>query len=378
MSGRGIMSASEKAMCQRKLVRLAVYLLACLVVANPMVAQLTTATISGVVKDLTGGVIPGVAITVTNQETGLTRSGTTAADGSYRFSALPVGPYEVRTEHPGFQRTVRSGLRLAVGQDAVINLTLQVGAVEQTISVEAQAPMIDTTTATGSGFVGEGEVRDLPLNARNLIELAALFPGITVDKAAEGSVSKGFGNKLAIVGTRYNANLFQLYGQDTNDNAGSAGSAAGIVMGVESVREFNLITNAYSAEYGKHTGGVFNAITKSGTNSLHGSVFEFLRNEKMDARNFFDREIPPFKRNQYGFSLGGPIRKDRTFFFGSYEALRERLGVTQIYTVPDAGARQGILPNPATGAVQTIPVDPEVKPFLESWPLPNGRNFGNG
>ena len=323
--------------------------------------------------------VPGAAVTVANVETGLTRSGSSAADGSYKFPALPVGVYEVRAEHPGFQRAVQSGLKLAVGQDAVITLTLQVGAVEQTIAVTAQAPLIETTTANVSGLVGENEVRDLPLNARNLVELAALFPGITMDKGAGGSVSKGFATKLAIVGTRYNANLFQLDGQDINDNTGSSGGAAGILMGVETVREFNVITSGYSAEYGKHSGGVFNAITKSGTNGLHGSVFEFLRNNKLDARNFFDGSTPPpYKRNQFGFAAGGPVRKDRTFFFGSYEALRERLGVTQTYNVPDAGARQGSLPNPATGQTQTLAVVSAVKPFLDSYPLPNARNFGNG
>ncbi len=342
-------------------------------------AQLTTATISGVVKDSTGAVVPGATVTVMNSETGLTRSSNTAGDGAYKFPALPVGTYEVRGEHTGFQRALRNGLNLSVGQDAVINLTLEVGAVEQTVAVTAEAPLIETTTANVSGLVGESEVRDLPLNARNLVELAALFPGITMDKGAGGSVSKGFATKLAIVGTRYNANLFQLDGQDINDNTGSSGGAAGILMGVETVREFNVITSGYSAEYGKHTGGIFNAITKSGGNSLHGSVFEFLRNNKLDARNFFDgATAPPYKRNQYGFALGGPIRKDRTFFFGSYEALKERLGVTQTYSVPDAGARQGILPNPATGQVQTIAVVPAVKPFLDSYPLPNGRNFQNG
>lgn len=352
--------------------------LACFLVIQSAAAQLPTATIFGTVKDATGGMVPGTTITATNMETGRSRSGVTAEDGSYKFSALPVGTYEVRAERPGFEAAVQKDLKLNVGQDAVINLSLQVGAVEQTVAVTAEAPMIETTTATVSGLVGQNEVRDLPLNARNLVELATLFPGITFARQAASNGPSGFATKLAIVGTRFESNLFQLDGQDINDSTGGAGGAAGILMGVETIREFNVITNGYSAEYGKHSGGVFNAVSKSGTNSLHGSLFEFFRNEKLDARNFFDSQIPPYKRNQFGFSVGGPIVKDRTFFFGSYEGLRERLGLTNIYTVPDAGARQGVLPNPTTGVVQTIPVAPGVQPYLNSYPLPNGRNFGNG
>ncbi len=348
------------------------------IVARPLTAQSTTGTISGVVRDSSQAVIPGVAITVTNLETGQSRSGVTEADGAYKFPALPAGTYEIRVQHQGFQRETRTGLRLAVGQDAAINLTLQVGEVEQTVAVTAEAPLVETSTANVSGLVSEGEVHDLPLNARNLLELAALFPGITVAVQGGATAIQGFGTKLAISGTRYTSNLFQVDGQDINDSGGTTGSAAGILMGAETIREFNVIVNGYSAEYGKHSGGVFNAITKSGSNSLHGSLFEFLRNNKLDARNFFDKTIPAYKRNQFGFALGGPIVKDRTFFFGSYEALRERLGLTTLVRVPDAGARTGRLPNPTTGAVQTIAVNPKVQPFLNSYPLPNGRNFEDG
>ncbi len=356
---------------------LAALFLVCSFSNTRAMAQLSTSTISGTVKDSSGGVISGVQVTVTNTETGFTRSGATASDGTYKFPALPVGAYEVKAEHPGFQREVQSGLKLAVGQEAVINLSLQVGAVEQTVAVTAEAPLVETNSANVSGLVNQGEVRDLPLNARNLLELAVLFPGITIAVEAGANSTKGFATKLAISGTRYNANLFQIDGQDINDNGGSAGSATGIMMGAETIREFSVIINGYSAEYGKHTGGGFNAVTKSGTNALHGSAFEFLRNNKLDARNFFDAEVPPFKRNQFGFSLGGPIIKDRTFFFGSYEGLRQRLGLTAIRTVPNADARLGRVRNPATGAVQTFVVNPKVQPFLNSYPLPNGLDLGN-
>lgn len=354
-----------------------VLFLICSVFNTRAMAQLSTSTISGTVKDSSGGVISGVAVTVTNTETGFTRSGVTATDGTYKFPALPVGAYEVKAEHPGFQREVQRGLKLAVGQEATINLTLQVGAVEQTVAVTAEAPLVETNSANVSGLVNQTEVQDLPLNARNLLELAVLFPGITVAVQGGENSTKGFATKLTISGTRYNANLFQIDGQDINDNGGSAGSATGIMMGAETIREFDVIINGYSAEYGKHTGGVFNAVTKSGTNNLHGSAFEFLRNNKLDARNFFDAQVPPFKRNQFGFSLGGPIRKDKTFFFGSYEGLRQRLGLTESRTVPNADARLGRIRNPATGVVQTFVINPKAQPFLNSYPLPNGTDFGN-
>ncbi|OFW40501.1 MAG: hypothetical protein A3J28_02370 [Acidobacteria bacterium RIFCSPLOWO2_12_FULL_60_22] len=338
------------------------------------VAQIPTATISGVVKDTSGAVVPRATVTVTNVDTGLNRSGVSGGDGSYKFPALPVGQYEIRAEHPGFQASVQKGLTLGLGQDAASNITLQVGAVEQTVAVTAEAPIIETTTANVSGLVSESQVRDLPLNARNLVELATLFPGVTIAREAGQGVPNGFATKLTIRGTRYNSSLFQLDGADINDATGSAGGAAGILMGAETVREFNVVTSGYSAEYGKHTGGVFNAVTKSGTNSIPGSAFEFLRNANLDARNFFDRQIPPYKRNQFGGSVGGPIMKDRTFYFGSYEGLRERLGATERFSLPSVSLRNGFLP----GQAQPVAINPAVKPFLDSYSIPNGTDFGNG
>lgn len=333
-------------------------------------AQIASGTISGAVKDSSGAVIPGAAVMATNTDTGTTRSGSTGGDGSYKFSALSLGKYEIKAEHTGFQTEVQKDLQLNVGEEAVINFTLQVGAVGQTVAVTAEAPIIETTTANVSGLVAENEVRDLPLNARNLVELATLFPGVTIAREAGQGVPNGFATKLAIVGTRYNASLFQLDGADINDATGSAGGAAGILMGVETIREFNVVTSGYSAEFGKHTGGIFNAVTKSGTNDLHGSVFEFFRNDNLDAARWEDNAFrsgakPEFKRNQYGATIGGKIRSDKTFFFGSYESLRERLGLNRSFNVPDANARLGILP------AATVTVPAAIRPYLDSFPLPN-------
>ncbi|MBI4479412.1 MAG: TonB-dependent receptor [Acidobacteria bacterium] len=382
-----------------------VFLTSWLVVGVASRAQLPTGTILGTVKDATGGVIPGTSIMATNTETGSVRTVETGQDGSFRLSALPVGVYQIAAEHPGFQREVRSDLRLNIGQEAVLNFALQVGAVEQTIAVTAEAPMIETTSATVSGLVGENTMRDLPLNARSLIELGTLFAGVTVAREAGQGATAGFGTKLSILGTRYQANSFQLDGTEIKDLTGSAGSAAGVVMGVETVREFNVIASGYSAEYGSSSGGVFNAVTKSGTNNFHGSVFEYLRNDKLDARNFFDRDAanptvrsdpPPYKRNQFGFSVGGPMVRDKTFFFGSYEALRERLGNTQVLRVPTAGLLNGLVPIPTSvtaakcisaeigGTVQgnncSIPIAATIRPWLNMYPAPTpgGRDFGDG
>ncbi|MBI4479411.1 MAG: TonB-dependent receptor [Acidobacteria bacterium] len=387
-----------------------VFLASWLVVGVALRAQQPTGTILGVVKDATGGVIPGTSITVSNTQTGFVRMAMTGQDGSFRLPALPVGSYQIVAEHPGFQREVRSDLTLNIGQEAVLNFSLQVGAVEQTIAVTAEAPMIETTSAVVSGLVNENEVRDLPLNARNLIELGTLFAGVSINETGGQGVPNGFATKLSILGTRYNANLFQLDGANINDNTGSAGSAAGILMGVETVREFNVITSGYSAEYGQHSGGVFNAVTKSGTNEIHGSVFEFLRNDELDAYRWEQKAFPPtgqaplkpeYKRNQYGFALGGPFVHDRTFWFGSYESLRDRSGLIQNFSVPNSEMRQGRLPltiGSTVGALTAaqctavtvggtvtsdgnycqVPVNALMRPYLESWPLSNGEQLPSG
>jgi hypothetical protein len=341
--------------------------------ARPAAAQITTAAMEGVVTDETKALMPGVTVTAVHVETGTTR--TTASDerGRYRFDNLRVGDYEVKTELSGFQTQVRRGIRLVVGQQAVIDFTMAIGEISDVVSVVGEAPVIDTTQATIQGVVDERKVRDLPLNARDLLSLAPLFSGAAFSDTGESSPSKGYGTKLTISGTRYYGNLFLLDGTDIRDIANSAGSAAGVLMGVETVREFNVVTNAFSAEFGNHTGGVFNAVTKSGTNQLHGSAVWFHRNDSLDAKNFFDVEKPEFRRNQFGITGGGRIIRDRTFFFASYEGLRETIGQTLRFTVPTVDARAGRLPGQPQAAVH-----PEVQKWLNSYPLPNGEDFGAG
>ncbi len=327
----------------------------------------TTGTIQGTVKDQSGAVLPGASVTVMNTETGNSRTATSGSKGEFRVSSLPVGTYEVKSELTGFQTGIRKGLTLSLGQEVVVDLTLAVGNVAEQVTVTGEAPLLQTTTATVSGLVDPAQMREIPLNARSFIDLVPLQTGAVFVDAGSSSATNGFGRKLSITGSRPESNVFLLDGADMNDASNSAGSAAETVAGVETVREFRIITNAYDAEYGRHTGGVISAITKSGTNQFHGSLFEFLRNNDLDARNFFDKEsTAPFKRNQFGGSVGGPIRKDRTFFFGSYEGLRQRRGYPQTFNVPGFLAQSGLSP---TGTAQ--PISAVTKPYISLWPLPN-------
>ncbi|MBI2822618.1 MAG: TonB-dependent receptor [Acidobacteria bacterium] len=343
-----------------------------------LLAQVTTASISGTVKDDTGAVLPGVTVTARNLDTGKTRVLITDDAGRYRAPELDLGSYELQAELSGFQTTVRSGITLTLGREAIVDMVLKVGELTEKVVVQGEAALVETTSATVAGLVDDKKIRDLPLNGRDFTQLALLQEGVA-SPAGRGRPQPGNeGQKLSVGGTRTTQTAFLLDGTDLRNLwATTPGSATGLVLGVETVREFTVITSTASAEYGGFSGGVVNAVTRSGTNQLHGSLFEFHRNSAFDARNFFDtgNEPPAFKRNQFGFTLGGPIRRDQTFFFGSYEGLRERLTTTAIRVVPDAGAHQGILPERLGG---NVGVHPSVKPYLDGYPLPNGRIFGDG
>ncbi|MBI2822407.1 MAG: TonB-dependent receptor, partial [Acidobacteria bacterium] len=324
-----------------------------------LLAQITTATISGTVKDDTGAVLPGVSVTVRNLDRGTTRAAITNDEGRYRAPELELGDYEVRAELVGFQTGVRTGIRLTVGREAIVDIGLKVGAISDKIVVEGEAPVVETTSSTITGLVDDKSIRDLPLNGRSFTQLAALQEGVATPTHFGAGQPGNEGQKVSIAGTRITETAFLLDGTDIRGHFNTTpGSVAGVLLGVDTVREFSVVTGIASAEYGGFTGGVVNAVTRSGTNEFHGSLFEFHRNSALDARNFFDpKKKPNFIRNQFGFTVGGPIIKDKSFFFGSYEGLRDRLTVTNRAFVLTAAARQGILP---TGA---IPVSPNVKPF---------------
>jgi hypothetical protein len=353
----------------------------------------TTGTISGFVKDTSGAVVPGAMVAAKNVETGISRSAITDEQGRYQFPNLSVGEYEVQVSLSGFQTDVRRGVELTVGRQAVVNFALQVGQIAQTVEVTGEAPVVETTNGTITGLVDQNTIRDLPLNGRSFTEMLTLQIGTVFgrqDAGATGGGALGGGPKVSVSGARPGQNSYLLDGTDMNDSRSAApGGAAGLTLGVETVREFRVLTNAYSAEYGRSSGGVLTAVTKSGTNDLHGTLFEFLRNSKLDA-NTWDSTArgngvkAPFKRNQFGLTLGGPIKQNQTFFFGSYEGLVDRLGGNNTINVPTARAKQGFMPQNGTIGAPEVPVPggirPAVKPWLALYPDPNGPilDYGNG
>ena len=352
-------------------------IVALIAVASSAFAQAVGGGIQGVVRDVQGAVLPGANVVVRNVGTGATWEQTTDASGHFQIPALPPGEYEVQLSLSGFRPQVNRGIRLAVGQVALIDASLELGQITEALEVRADAVTINVTSAAVSGLVGEREIRDLPLNGRSFQQLALLQPGVQSALAAGNDVVGGRTPKLSINGARPEQNNFLLDGTDINNVYNKTpGSAAGVLLGVEAVLEFQVLTNAYSAEFGRAAGGVFNAVTRSGANEFTGSVFEFHRNSALDARNYFDpRGIPKpdFTRHQFGGVVGGPLQRDRTFFFGAYEGLVERLGVTGVTAVPDDDARRGIL------AGRQIALHPAIPQYLDVlFPRANGRPLGNG
>ena len=298
--------------------------------------------------------------------------------GHYRVFSLPPGLQEVKAEKVGFRTAVRTGINLEIGQDAVVNLRLEVGDLVQPVTVSADAPVINTTAAAVSGIVGERAVKDLPLNGRSFDDLITLNPGaINYSAMKSANTSTSDGNTFSVQGRRTGDNLFLLNGIEytgASQLAVTPGGASGELLGIDAVREFNVLTDTYGAEYGKRAGAQVSVVTQSGSNVLHGTVFEFLRNSALDARNFFDQaSVPPFRRNQFGSVLGGPLKKDRLFLFGNYEGFRQALALSSVSVVPDLEARVGLLPNATTGVYSPVPnLNKSMLSYMTFWPLPNG------
>src|SRR2546430_3718171 len=335
------------------------------------------ASVQGAITDATGAVLPGASVNVKNSGTGSSVELVTDERGRYLVPVLQPGEYEIQASLPGFQTVSRRGIRLAVGQNAVIDIKLDVGQVTNQVEVVADATPINLTSAAVSGLVNDKQIRDLPLNGRSFQQLALLQTGVNAALAAGNDVVGGRTPKISINGARPEQNNFLLDGTDINNVYNKTpGSAAGVLLGVEAVLEFQVLTNAYSAEFGRSAGGVINAVTRSGANSLRGTGFEFNRNSAFDAKNYFDpkdKPIPDFFRNQFRRTFGGPIRRDRTFFFGAFESLIERLGITGVTAVPDDNARTGILPT------RTVVLHPAIPSYLETlFPRANGRSLGGG
>jgi hypothetical protein len=343
-------------------------------------AQVSGATLIGTVKDPSGAIIPQAQVAITDVATGVTRNVTTGSAGLYTAPNLLPGTYEVKVTAPGFSTEVRTGITLTVGAQQVLDIAMQVGQVNQTVEVAGEAPVLQLTSSTLSAEVNATTVRELPLNGRSWVDLGSLQPGVSqpntqVPLTTTGRGQRGFGTQVSITGTRPDQNLYRLDGIQINDYANNAPSGVGGgTTGVDAIQEFTVLTGNAPAQYGRSSGGIFNAITRSGTNQIHGTAYDFLRNSSLDARNFFDKAtIPPFRRNQFGASMGEPIHKGTTFIFGDYEGLRQSLGVTQTGTTLSANARAGML---STGAVT---VDSTVAAFVAAfYPVANGPLVGAG
>jgi Carboxypeptidase regulatory-like domain/TonB-dependent Receptor Plug Domain len=333
--------------------------------------QVTTGSILGTVSDSTGGVIPGVVISIRNVDTGISRAVVTGETGQYSVPQLPLGAYEATADHPGFQSVVRSGITLTVGREALVDFVLPVGTAGEVVNVNGEVPLIETTSSSVSGLVNQTQMRELPLNARSYEQFAFLQPNVYQQRSETSVTNTGFAPKISAGGMRTAYNQFLEDGIDIADTTGQTpGSAAGQLMGVETLQEFRVLTSNYAAQYGNALGAVVEVASRGGTNTFHGSLFEFLRNDILDARSFFDTAKNPYRRNQFGGTIGGPIIKDRLFFFSSYEAMRQRLTTTETVFVPTAEAHLGILPDPADPAKTiTIPLSMDVKRYLDMYPV---------
>src|SRR5438132_4699541 len=318
----------------------------------PSLAELPTATILSVVKDSSGAVIPGTSLTITNIDTSLTRTGRSAEDGSYRFPALPVGRYRLEVTKEGFSALARTGITLEVAQEAAIDVVLEVGSPAQTVTVAEEVPLVQTTSSTMGGIVNEEQVANLPLNGRNLVALTLMQAGViqtTVIPATTIGSALSTGVTISNNGMPIHSNSYMLDGANmigvfTFNNSSIIGTTAG----VDGVKEYKVITNTPSAEYGLSMGSQTTIVSKGGTNQFHGDAFDYLRNDALDARNYFDaldklnfngfgtnkslnypgKRLPPFHRNNFGASFGGPIKKDKTFVYAVYEGLRQTWGQT--------------------------------------------------
>jgi hypothetical protein len=372
-------------------------------------AQVVGATLSGTVTDTSGGVVPNANIAVKNVATGITRITETSGAGLYNVPNLQPGPYEITAAAGGFNTDVRTGVTLNVGQELVLNFTVKPGMAAQRVEVNAEAPTVNLANSTISGIVTERTVEELPLNGRSWTDLAVLQPGVHQSQNqppinAGDRVKRGLGLELTISGARPQQNNYLLDGVNINDYANAGpGSVLGGNLGTDAVAEFSVLTTNYSTEYGRTSGGVITATTKSGTNQFHGTAYEFLRNDALDAASFIDNAKgnpkPPLRRNQYGGSAGGPIQKDKTFIFGDYEGVKQTLGTTTVSNVLSQDARNGILtgsfqgtaqdPFPSNCAPTGVPtqckltaVDPNIQKLLNTnlIPLPNppvaGSNTG--
>jgi len=349
--------------------------------AWPALAQLPTATLLGTVTDEQGAVVAGADVTAKNTDTGLSRAATTDSSGTYRFNALPIGSYELQVTREGFQAETRTGLTLTIAQEAVVNIRLRVGATSEKLVVTAEAPLVETTNATLGGVVTPEKIEGLPLNGRNYLDLMTFQPGVTNVSAVQGSLTDTGGAEYVSNGATPRSNSILLDGAILQNGFGlNSASVSGSSLGLDGIKELKVITNLFSAEYGLTMGSQTVMASRSGTNRFHGDLFYDGRNSALDAKNFFDTGAKPeFQRHQYGGAFGGPIKKDKTFFFAVFEGVRQNLGITDLSQsdVPEAGCRgpaNAVITNvqcPQLGPVASVTISPLTAGLLNMVPLPN-------
>ena len=365
------------------------------VAINPIEAQVETATISGTATDSSGAALVGATVQAKNVGTNVTQSTLSDAAGRYRIPDLPIGGYEVQASISGFQTVVHKGITLTVGANLVVDFSLPVGQVTQTVNVEGEVSRVETQTAAVSSLVTPEQMSQLPLNGRNFEQLLSLAPGVQqiqqsyITGGGGGGISSGFygpGQTYSVAGSRPVGQVFLLDNQDLQGYwaKGTGSNITGNSLGVEAIQEFQVLTNTYSAQFGG-TGAAINAASRAGTNDLHGSAYEYLRNSALDARNFFDgAKIPPFRRNQFGGSLGGPIKQNKLFFFVNTRAC-DRPSASPEINLLRTSMRSAWVPiapaNPLTWnvpcntaavrRVETQLIKPAIVPYLKLYPVPS-------
>src|SRR5512146_1905416 len=354
-----------------KLRRTAGWAIMAVTLAGISLAQTTQGGIVGAIRDQNGANVAGAKVTVSNAATGLQRETTTAGNGFFRLMALPTGTYQIKAEAPGFATANTTGIEVGVDQIRTVDVVLHVGVKNETVEVQADAALTQTETSKRGEIIDNRKVEDLPLNGRDFAQLARLNPGVASSgggggqQGGEGGVS-GFSSN----GQRSTSNNFMVDGVDNNDYFGGA---AAQIPSIDSIQEFEVQTNTFSAEYGRNSGSVVNLVTKSGSNQLHGSVYEFFRNDALDARNFFNDSRfakSALRLNQFGGTLGGPIIKNKTFFFLNYEGFRREAGITRITNVPTLAERAGSFTDNNGNPIK-IAVNPVSARLFNLFPQPN-------
>lgn len=339
-------------------------------------AQATTGSISGVITDESGAVLPGVDIVIAQIATGLERRQVTDGTGFYRVLNLSPGEYRLSAMLAGFRSRMVESLGVSVSRDLRVDVALGLEALVDVVTVVGAEHHLDIGSTTVGGVVSARQISELPLNGRSFMQLASLEPGVVVSRGTGKGFTGGFGQtQLAFGGARPEHTGYLMDGTNIADISDKApSSVAGVLLGVDTLQEFSVQTHGYSAEFGRAAGGLISAVTKAGTNQLHGTGFEFHRDSGLDARNTFDVAAPPgFTRDQFGGTLGGPIVHNRLFFFGGYEGLRDERSVTRYARLPNALAHQGFVPN-AAGVLQNVGVHPTVRPYLDLlFPRRRGR-----